>query len=62
MKHFVNAIYLGDAVYVQPHEVPGGVVICTTDGRDVTNLIVLEPEVYDALAAYVTRLRAEQAG
>ena len=47
--------YIGDGVYV---EFDGyGLVLTTEDGRSTTNRIVLEPEVYQALTAYVSRLR-----
>jgi len=47
--------YLGDAVYV---EFDGfGFVLTTEDGMQATNRIVLEPDVYEALARYVERVR-----
>lgn len=48
--------YLGDAVYA---DFDGFAVVLTTeDGIRATNRIVLEPEVVQALEAYVARLRA----
>jgi hypothetical protein len=48
--------YLGDSVYV---EVERGMLKLTTDnGLGPSNTIYLEPEVYDALVAYVAAGRA----
>jgi hypothetical protein len=47
--------YLGDGVYV---EFDGYALVLTTeDGIRATNTIVLEPEVCDALTAYVASLK-----
>jgi len=46
--------YLGDGVYVDWWE--GGLVLTTENGIEQTNAIYLEPEVYAALQAFVTRL------
>ena len=43
--------YLGDAVYVDDDGF--GVVLTTEDGVRVTNRIVLEPAVVDALLLYL---------
>ena len=51
--------YLGDAVYV---DFDGyGLVLTTEDGVSETNRIVLEPEIYYALVAYVQELKGEEA-
>ncbi len=50
--------YLGDGVYVDWDD--RGLVLTTEDGIDVTNAIILEPEVFTALVAYVERLSAAQ--
>ncbi len=42
--------YLGDGVYVDTS--PLGLVLTTENGIEVTNRIMLEPEVYKSLAAY----------
>jgi len=47
--------YLGDGAYVD-HD-GYALVLTTEDGVRVTNRIVLEPEVYGALVAYVERLK-----
>lgn len=50
--------YLGDSVYV---EVEDDMLKLTTENGmpgDPSNTIYLEPEVFDALAAYMKRLRA----
>lgn len=53
--------YLGDGVYVG-HD-GFGLVLTTEDGIRETNRIVLEPEVYSALVAYVEALTpADQPG
>jgi hypothetical protein len=49
--------YLGDGVYVARSEM--GLELTTEDGISVTNRIVLEPEVVEALLRYVERLREE---
>ena len=49
----MNKQYLGDGVYVEIDEY--GLVLTTENGIDVTNRIVLEPEVYDSLEQYVAR-------
>jgi hypothetical protein len=47
-------VYLGDGAYV---EFDGFAFILTTeDGERVTNTVVLEPEVYRALVAFVATL------
>jgi hypothetical protein len=50
--------YLGDAVYADCDEL-GRIVLTTENGISATNTIVLEPEVYAALLAWVEKLRAE---
>lgn len=51
--------YLGDAVYA---DFDGYAIILTTeDGVRATNTIVLEPQVYEALLAWVDRLRGAAA-
>lgn len=51
--------YLGDGAYV---EFDGYALVLTTeDGLRTTNRIVLGPEVYAALLAYVSRLKATTA-
>lgn len=50
--------YLGDSVYV---DFDGfGLVLTTENGYGPSNRIVLEPEVFEALAKYVERLKASQ--
>ncbi len=52
--------YLGDGAYV---EFDGFALVLTTeDGVSVTNRIVLEPQVYDALRRYVETLPTKHAG
>jgi hypothetical protein len=51
--------YLGDGVYV---DFDGfGLVLTAEDGIRATNTIVLEPEVYAALLAYISRLKTRGA-
>jgi len=40
--------YLGDGVYIQISRY-GDIILTTENGISVTNRIVLEPKVYDAL-------------
>lgn len=48
-------LYLGDGVYV---DFDGWSIILTTeDGVNVTNRIVLEPEVVNALLQFLNKLR-----
>ncbi len=48
--------YLGDSVYA---DIQDGMIRLTTDnGYGPSNTILLEPEVYDALAQYVERIKA----
>ena len=53
-EHPVKHVYLGDSVYAQIDEF-GRVVLTTDNGYpdDPRNLIVLEPEVYDALQRFI---------
>jgi len=50
--------YIGDSVYVDRDDY-GGIVLTTENGSplDPSNIIVLEPEVYDALVRYVKRTK-----
>jgi hypothetical protein len=49
--------YIGDGVYV---EFDGyGLVLTTENGIEVTNTIVLEPDVFLALKQFVERLRVQ---
>jgi hypothetical protein len=52
--------YLGDGVYVATCEL--GLELTTENGISVTNRIVLEPEVYEALVRYVERLKEARRG
>lgn len=46
--------YLGDGVYA---DFDGYALVLTTEnGYETTNVVVLEPQVYESLLAYVTRL------
>ena len=47
--------YLGDAVYAE--SAMNGVVLTTSNGVEVSNTIVLEPEVIAALFRFVERLK-----
>jgi hypothetical protein len=48
--------YLGDGAYI---DFDGYALVLTTteNGIEATNTIVLEPEVYEALVAYIARLK-----
>lgn len=47
--------YLGDGVYLEPNHF-GGVDLTTENGVDVTNLIVLEPEVAKKLVETLAQI------
>jgi hypothetical protein len=49
--------YLGDGAYVRFDGY--ALELYTSNGLSVTNRIVLEPEVYEALLAFVARLKAK---
>jgi hypothetical protein len=49
--------YLGDSVYVDFSY--GQFVLTTEDGVRTTNTIFLEPEIYEALVAYVRDLKVQ---
>ena len=52
----VEKRYVGDGVYA---EITGqGLVLTTNDGIEDTNRIVLEPEVWSALLAFVASAKA----
>lgn len=48
--------YVGDGVYVELDA--QGIVLTTENGEETTNRIVLEPDVWDNLTRYVTKLNA----
>lgn len=50
--------YIGDGVYVDFNGY--ALTLTTENGIEVTNRIVLEPEVYRALVQYVERLESSQ--
>jgi len=50
--------YIGDGVYVDLWD--RGFVLTAENGIQVSNTIYLEPEVYDALIAYVARKRKRE--
>lgn len=52
--------YLGDGVYVAHDDF--GLVLTTEDGISILNRIVLEPDVYSALVAYVAALPSDPPG
>lgn len=47
----ITKVYLGDSVYVDIDS--RGIVLTTENCRDVTNTIVLEPNVYESLTQYL---------
>lgn len=49
-------VYLGDSVYAEADH--GSLVLTTENGCGPSNRIVLEPEVYAALVAFVAYLKA----
>jgi len=57
----LEGFYLGDGVYARTDGY-GSVVLTTGahEGIHVTNTIVLEPEVFEALMAFVERARVDR--
>lgn len=53
-----NKSYLGDSVYVD-YDNCGYLVLTTDNGEGPSNMIALEPAVYEALVQYVDRLRKQ---
>lgn len=49
--------YIGDAVYADI-EADGSITLTTESGINITNRIVLEPQVYDALLRWVEWFKA----
>jgi hypothetical protein len=47
-----GAAYMGDGVYIHPAP-GGGVVIVTSDGMNITNQIVLDPETLAAVKLWL---------
>ena len=52
-------VYLGDAVYAAATDW-GDIILTTEDGISVTNKIVLDPGVYEALYRYQKTLVKDQ--
>lgn len=50
--------YLGDAVYAEDDGY--SLILTTSNGRNDTNTILLDPEVWRALCLYVRTLHPEQ--
>ena len=48
--------YVGDGVYAEI--TPQGLVLTTNDGIEETNRIVLEPEVWSAVLAFIASAKA----
>lgn len=54
MRTNPDKVYIGDGVYV---DFDGyGFILTTENGIEVTNTVVLEPEIFDSLVAYVSRV------
>jgi len=53
----MEKVYLGDSVYAQIEH--GMIKLTTEDGVSVSNTIYLELEVFDALCAYVVKVKKE---
>ena len=53
---FVEKQYVGDGCYAE--DTAYGLVLTTSNGIEDTNTIVLEPEVWTALLAYVATAKA----
>ena len=55
MTHNPQKIYLGDGVYAS-HREDDAIELTTENGVSVTNTVVLEFEVYNALIQYACRV------
>jgi hypothetical protein len=51
-------MYMGDGVYAEIN--PRGLVLTTNDGLGDTNTIVLEPEIWSAVLAYVASAKVDK--
>lgn len=51
----MNKQYIGDGVYVQP-DTFDGVILTTSDGVKVTNVVYMERAVVEAFLQYVKEL------
>lgn len=51
----MNKEYIGDGVYAEVEPSLGALVLTTENGVEVTNRIVLEPDVLEALEKYIER-------
>ncbi len=56
----MDKMYIGDGVYVAFDGF--SLVLTTENGIEVTNTIVLEPQVWEALDNYVEKLKGDRAG
>lgn len=55
--------YIGDGVYVARDDAwPDMLVLTTENGVEITNTIMLEPAVWNALADYVERTDSDTTG
>lgn len=50
---FPTKRYIGDAVYVDYISESERLILTTEDGRDITNTIILEPQIYNNLLDFV---------
>lgn len=50
--------YIGDGVYVDYDGY--GFILTTENGIEQTNIIILEPEVYESLVRYVDRIKQQE--
>lgn len=51
-----HAVYLGDGAYCREGSYPGEIVVYTSNGEWETNRVVLGPNEWETLKAFVTAL------
>jgi hypothetical protein len=51
-----NATYIGDAVYAAIDEC-NNLVLTTENGISVSNIIIIEPEIYPMLERFIKKIR-----
>jgi hypothetical protein len=51
--------YIGDSVYAEYDPATNQIILTTENGLGPSNIIILEPEVYDALVNFANRIESQ---